>query len=507
MLEHKKLYYGDLHNHCDVSYAHGPLKDALENARTQLDFCSITGHADWPDMPERDERIDYIIDFHEKGFEKLRQNWPHYVETMEDYNKDGHFITFPGYEIHSCDEGDYTIIYKDKNAPLTLGKSITEVKSKLISSHGPEGVFAFPHHLGYPHGSRGVNWNSFSPDITPALEILSMHGIAERCESERPFYHSMGPIDMKGTAQFGLSQGHVFGFLGNTDHHSGYPGSYGHGKTGVWADDLSRESIWDALYARRTFAMTGDNIALKFGINNHPMGAVLPDMPERTISYDIRAGYPVDKIEIIKNNRLLESWTPKSVDVNSVPNGEFQTKLYLELGWGEKHKSTKWDVKIALKGAKINKIEPRFRGLEVVSPVEKKKGMDIPYRNGNFKQSAPDKVHVNVTSIGNSTNTTPTTQGICLDITANKNSEFHLTLNGHDYVVTAQRLLKGSYARNLGTIDSPAFRLHRLARSQELHLAGSINDKKDLDQDFYYLRMRQKNNQMAFSSPIFIGYK
>ncbi len=46
-------YYGDLHNHCGISYGHGSLEDALLNAREQLDFCSVTGHALWPDMPPR----------------------------------------------------------------------------------------------------------------------------------------------------------------------------------------------------------------------------------------------------------------------------------------------------------------------------------------------------------------------------------------------------------------------------------------------------------------------
>ena len=44
------VYYGDIHNHCGISYGHRNLETALENARLQLDFVSITGHALWPDM-------------------------------------------------------------------------------------------------------------------------------------------------------------------------------------------------------------------------------------------------------------------------------------------------------------------------------------------------------------------------------------------------------------------------------------------------------------------------
>ena len=44
-------FYGDLHNHCGISYGHGSLENALRNATLPLDFVSITGHAYWPDMP------------------------------------------------------------------------------------------------------------------------------------------------------------------------------------------------------------------------------------------------------------------------------------------------------------------------------------------------------------------------------------------------------------------------------------------------------------------------
>ncbi len=48
-------------------------EDALLNAREQLDFCSVTGHALWPDMPPRDDAIGYIVDFHREGFARLRR--------------------------------------------------------------------------------------------------------------------------------------------------------------------------------------------------------------------------------------------------------------------------------------------------------------------------------------------------------------------------------------------------------------------------------------------------
>jgi hypothetical protein len=91
-----KVYYGDLHNHCYISYGHGSLDEALKNARAQLDFCSITGHAHWLDMPRGDARTQYILDFHHEGFARLKREWGRVLSTLRDYNTEGEFLTFPG---------------------------------------------------------------------------------------------------------------------------------------------------------------------------------------------------------------------------------------------------------------------------------------------------------------------------------------------------------------------------------------------------------------------------
>ena len=45
-----KIFWGDLHSHCAISYGEGSLENAIKRASQQLDFCSVTGHAFWPDI-------------------------------------------------------------------------------------------------------------------------------------------------------------------------------------------------------------------------------------------------------------------------------------------------------------------------------------------------------------------------------------------------------------------------------------------------------------------------
>ena len=52
-LKDLKVFWGDVHNHCNVTYGHGDLSDALAAAEQQLDFVSVTPHALWHSGRER----------------------------------------------------------------------------------------------------------------------------------------------------------------------------------------------------------------------------------------------------------------------------------------------------------------------------------------------------------------------------------------------------------------------------------------------------------------------
>lgn len=489
-------YFGDLHNHCGISYGHGPLEDALANAREQLDFVSVTGHAHWPDMPEPDERIGYIIDFHRKGFARIKALWPEMMATLIKTNREGKFVIFPGFEIHSCADGDRTVIFKDFKGDIIYADSIPDLYRKL-----PPDALSFPHHIGYELGARGINWATHDSKIEPLVELISMHGCSEGSENPRPFLHSMGPSDWENTVQYGLNRGHIFGFLGNTDHHSGFPGSYGHGATGVWAEALTREKIWEALLARRTWAVTGDRIIPHFFANGRPLGSVLPASEmERHFTCRVEAGGAIDCVDIIKNGNLFRRFSELD-QVPAAPSDEVETLITLELGWGEKHKSSHWEVELELTSGEITRIEPRFRGLEVVSPVEKKYGAEHGYHTCHWEKTGDRKVRLEVESYGNPTNSTPTTQNFCLHVKMPPDAVIRARLNHVRETIPLARLLEGVYTGHLGLIDSPAYRFNRAPFKHEYDWSFDFTDR-DSAPACYYLRVRQKNDQWAWCSPV-----
>lgn len=59
------IYWGDLHNHCGMTYGFGSLGNAIKRAKRRLDFCAFTGHAMWPDIYPKTPETEFIVNFHE----------------------------------------------------------------------------------------------------------------------------------------------------------------------------------------------------------------------------------------------------------------------------------------------------------------------------------------------------------------------------------------------------------------------------------------------------------
>lgn len=66
------IYWGDLHNHCGISYGFGSLENAIKRAKSQLDFAAFTGHAMWPDMYKKTPETEYVVHFHEIEHPRLK---------------------------------------------------------------------------------------------------------------------------------------------------------------------------------------------------------------------------------------------------------------------------------------------------------------------------------------------------------------------------------------------------------------------------------------------------
>ncbi len=140
--------------------------------------------------------------------------------------------------------------------------------------------------------------------------------------------------------------------LGNTiDVRLENPG----GLTGVWAEENTRASIWDAMYRKETFGVSGPHIKVRFfggwGFNKDilsakdwvhqsyadgvPMGADLPPMKGTAPTFVVWAvkdptSGNLDRIQIIKG------WTK---------NGQSFEKIF-DIAWSGDRKADKWSGRV-----------------------------------------------------------------------------------------------------------------------------------------------------------------
>lgn len=498
------IYFGDIHNHCNLTYGHGDMRDAFEAARQQLDFVSVTPHAAWPDIPGKDDaRLSWVIDYHTSAFKRLRETgWKEYVKMTNEYNKEGEFLTFLSYEYHSMKYGDHVALNYRLDAPLVEATSIPDLKDKLKG----EKAFVTPHHMGYQEGFRGYNWNFFKENKTPFVEIFSRHGLAEEDLGDFPNLHDMGPRNYEGTMLYGLNKGYKFGVIGSTDQHAGYPGSYGDGLIAVVAPTNSRADIWEAMEKRHVYCVTGDKIKLDFRINNAIMGDEIKGN-KRNISVKVEGQNFIDYVDIIKNGKRL---TRINVPFSSTESKEDQVraKIKVEFGWNRFEEPVHWLGNLSISEGEIHSVTPCFRGAAYTSPQKDKIGKtDLHGTLVNRITGRTDKkVELDMFTTKNQNTLTAATQAVILDVTMPRNAKLTANFNGKTFSYTMDELLRGTYSNFMIGWLSEAIQFHRAATEEVYKVEYTItDDAPEKDTDYYYVRVRQRDNNWAFSSAIWVN--
>ncbi len=79
----------------------------------------------------------------------------------------------------------------------------------------------------------------------------------------------------------------------------------------VQAEELSRESIFRALYDRRVYATSGARILLDFRVGGQPMGSDLRTETAPEIVVDVVGTAPIERIEIKRDGQTAETRKPE----------------------------------------------------------------------------------------------------------------------------------------------------------------------------------------------------
>ncbi|MEQ8786100.1 MAG: DUF3604 domain-containing protein [Pirellulaceae bacterium] len=493
-----QLYWGDLHSHCSISYGYGTVEQALARARQQLDFCSVTGHAFWPDMPTDRARYGEVIDYHREGFARLARNWPQLLSLQAAGTTPGEFVALPSYEWHSLKYGDHNVYAPGPQLELRDAADLPALRDVAAES----GAILIPHHIGYAAGYRGIDWRHFRAERSPFVEIFSLHGSSESESAPYPMLHDMGPRDFGSTAEAGWAMGCRFGVIGSTDHHAAYPGSHGDGRLGVFAESLTRDALWEALLARRVFAATGDRIDARLTVDDAWIGAEIHAPGVRRLRIAVRGADALDRVELLKNGQVLRRFFPES---SSSSNNSNAYRLRITWGWGQKDQPVAWNARLSLSEGAITDVESCFSGQAVAAPqgvgghTARADEHDLPHEVVERGERAV--AWRSVTS-GNPSLRQSSTQALSLGIEAPPSARCIVEVNGQRYEHTLSELLRAGRAHYLRGWLSEAIRIGPLTPLAECMLQAELSDEPEQDVDRYYLRVAQQNGQWSWLSPI-----
>jgi hypothetical protein len=493
----RQLFWGDLHNHNAVGYAKGSLERSIDLARAHLDFFAFTGHASWHDMPQMpgDRHMLWV-----NGFKAHSAHWEKTRRLLREATTDK-FTALLGYEWHSSKFGDYCLIFDRDQPELFLPDHV----NKLLDFAEAKGAIGIPHHLGYLEGWRGASWRYFrGGKVSPVVEIMSEHGCTE---SDRgPFdyiTHSQGGRWTANTVGPQLAKGTRFGFVASSDDHLGYPGAYGEGVLGVWANDLGAPSLFEAIRARRTYATSGERIALEFTLNGQPMGAEMPFASEREIDVRVDSPDSVEMIELIRNGKVIERHFPEDHMTGplQLPG---RAKCRIRYGWGPwgqlaLDRVCQWDLTVKLAGGTFHRaigcfqhvpFDESFRDkLTLISPTELR--LESPTaRSGAYRED-------------------PTKSIIC-DLEAKADAELIVELRSPARKTVTARLrdlVENNVVTFTGGFPSESFLIERLVGPSQSSAKIRWQDRRSRrgGADHYYVRVRQHNGHVAWASPVWVG--
>ncbi|MEX1095246.1 MAG: DUF3604 domain-containing protein [Planctomycetales bacterium] len=301
-----QLFFGDLHRHTDLSLCRvatdGSIDDAYRYAiePAGLDFLGITDHS-------RDIAMG----------EHLSQLWWRSRKEVERHRLGTTFFPFYAYERSHGDTADHNVISlrDDMLRPYTypVPKFWTELDADTLT---------IPH-----QPIRRLTWSYQDDLLRPLVEIF------QGCRD----------ASIEKDVREGLSKGYHLGFIASSDHQS-TSASY----ACVWAEEESRESIFRALQARRTFAATVP-IRVKLLAGEHWMGEIVDADKLPPLHLEATGTAPVKTVTMVVDGKPVKTLSPNSREVRLSESLDLKRGQYVYFHLVQEDGNEAWTSPVWLK--------------------------------------------------------------------------------------------------------------------------------------------------------------
>jgi len=281
-----QLVFGDLHRHTDLSLCFVPTDGTMDDAYrfaidvARLDFLGITDHC--RDLAQGDARS--LL-------------WWRCRKEVSRHDLSPNFIPMHAYERSRGGE-DHNVVSLRPDMLRTFTYPHAEFWKELDGD-----TLTIPHQTmckdipangEMPFGLNARTWDVRDDVHRPLLEI----------------YQGCRDRSIERDAHFGLGKRHIFGFIASSDHLS-TSASF----AGVWTPERSREAIFRAMQARRTFGAT-DRIQLKVTSGGHWMGEKLTAPELGPVQVEAEGTATIQSLEVIVDGAVRQTLRQHAENIN-----------------------------------------------------------------------------------------------------------------------------------------------------------------------------------------------
>lgn len=468
-----RLYWGDMHAQTSYTVGTGSLDDYYSFARKKaaLDFTGWQGN---------DFEVDDI-------------KWDSVREKTKEYNEENEFLVFLGYEWSGITPlgGDYNVFFKGDNEhfyPSSNWTAMEHVDPSRNASpvselwdifEGRDDVMLIPH-----IGGRYANLDYFNPAFSSVIEIHSHHGTFEWFAFEA------------------MKRRMKVGFIASSDDHTCRPGlSYplsGNGKsassafdvasgfTGVFAKELTKDSIWEAIRSRRCYASSFDRVYMDVNVNGHMMGEEFETTEDLELELHSSGTYPVDTVTVYDWDRQIAEFSLQEKDPEKI---RVRWSGVMRRG---RNKSASWNGSLYVRNGRLkNASEYAFD------------------RNDQGIKQCSDKFVKWISS------TSGDYDGLFLDIEGNEDTVLEFCSERGNSNVLLKDVLDHKVAVAMGgenlllefeRANKPLTDPEELAAKRTISLRIPLPENA-LGEHAYWVKVTQDNGNSAWSSPVFVTRK
>ncbi|MEO2177572.1 MAG: DUF3604 domain-containing protein [bacterium] len=478
--EHR-IYWGDTHGHSGfaegVGSAEGYMRFARDEAR--LDYVTHSEHDIWLDDGE----------------------WKILRDNVEKYSQDGRFVAFLGYEwsVNNTGGGHHNVLFRTPNdrkrIPMQFYPTLSRLYTGLRNHNSASDVLIIP------HAHQNGDYRQSDPELEHLVEIMSGHGTFEWW------------------AKMYLNHGHQVGFVAASDDHLGHPGysvprgaaiAQRGGLGAVLAGEKTADALFDSMKARRVYATTGDRIILQVDVNGTGMGQRAPYSEKRKIVGRVIGTGAINNITIVKNDTAI--WSGNYGFSNQVKSvAGYQLKFQSD--------STAFHPRDNPRGWRVWQGTAEIKGATLVS-AEPTDFTNPSVHQFSIDEKNPNLIRFTTLTRGDSSSIDLVFEGagntteVILDLkTAQERGGAPQLYRRHGRIPAWKTTfpLKEMVNGRLSRINEfqgyqDSVMLRRLVRDgKQERQFEFVDDDNPRQGDYYYVRVVQANDAIAWSSPVWIG--